>query len=113
VVAIIQPDKEPSKHVLNDIQIIKNDFEKLNNTIVFIIQKKDLSATFRIEDYPDLPYRTFFIITDQNPNKLFDIKLKEKAGIYPKVMIASPEGKIYYLEEGYKIGVGNDLLNLL
>jgi hypothetical protein len=113
VVAIIQPDKEPSKHVLNDIQIIKNDFEKLNNTIVFIIQKKDLSATFRIEDYPDLPYRTFFIITDQDPNKLFDIKLKEKAGIYPKVMIASPEGKIYYLEEGYKIGVGNDLLNLL
>ncbi len=113
VIAIIQPDKEPSKHVLNDIQKIKNDFEKLNSTIVFIIQKKDLPATFKAEDYPNLPSRTFFKVVEQNPYELFDITIREETGSYPKIMIANPEGEIYYLQEGYKIGVGNDLLKLL
>lgn len=113
VIAIIQPDKEPSKHVLNDIQKIKNDFEKLNSTIVFIIRKKDLPATFKAEDYPNLPHRTVFKVVEQNPNELFDIKIKDKSETYPKIMIANPEGEIYYLQEGYKIGVGNDILKLL
>ena len=113
VIAIIQPDKEPSKHVLNDIQKIKNDFEKLNSTIVFIIQKKDLPATFKAEDYPDLPSRAFFKVVEQNPNELFDIKLNNKTETYPKIMIVNPEGEIYYLQEGYKIGAGNDLLKVL
>ncbi|MEA3450770.1 MAG: transglutaminase-like domain-containing protein [Bacteroidota bacterium] len=113
VIAIIQPDKEPSKHILNDIQIIKNDFEKTNSTIVFIIQKKDLPATFKTEDYPNLPERTIFKIVDKNPIELFDIKIKGNPKSFPKVMIANPDGDIFYLQEGYKIGVGNDLLKLL
>ena len=113
VIAIIQPDKEPSKHVLNDIQKIKNDFEKLNSTIVFIIQKKDLPATFKADDYPNLPSRTIFKVVEQDPNELFDLQIKDKTETYPKIIIAKPEGEIYYLQEGYKIGVGNDLLKLL
>ena len=113
VIAIIQPDKEPSKHVLNDIQKIKNDFEELNSTIVFIIQKKDLPATFKADDYPNLPSRTIFKVVEQDPNELFDLQIKDKTETYPKIMIAKPEGEIYYLQEGYKIGVGNDLLKLL
>ena len=52
-------------------------------------------------------------MVEQNPNELFDIKLNNKTETYPKIMIANPEGEIYYLQEGYKIGVGNDLLKLL
>ena len=113
VIAFIRPDKEPSKHILNDIQKIKDDFEKLNSTIVFIIQKKDMSATFKVSNYPNLPYRTFFKVIDSNPNDLFNITTKQKSETYPKIMIARPNGDIYYLQEGYKIGVGNDLLRLL
>ncbi len=113
VIAIIQPDKEPSKHVLNDIQKIKNDFEALNSTLVFIIQKKDLPATFKAKDYPNLPYRTIFKITDENPLKLLDIKLNKETKSLPNILIANSKGEIIYQTEGYQIGIGNDLLKLL
>ncbi|MCK5823193.1 MAG: transglutaminase domain-containing protein [Bacteroidales bacterium] len=113
VIAIIQPDKEPSKHVLNDIQKIKKDFEILNNTIVFLIQKNDLPATFKAKDYPDLPYRTIFKIIDKNPFDLFNIKIDGETQSFPKVIIANPKGEVIYYSEGYKIGIGNDILKLL
>lgn len=113
VIAIIQPDKEPSKHVLNDIQKIKKDFESLNNTILFVIQKKDLPATFKAEDYPDLPYRTIFKITDQNPWEVLGLNLKFEVLSYPIILIANPEGQIIFESSGYKIGIGNDILKYL
>lgn len=91
----------------------KSCFKGLGNTVLFVIQKKDLPATFRIEDYPDLPTRSQFKVVDKNPYDLFDIKLEKETNSYPKVMIATPKGNIYYLQQGYKIGVGNDLLKLL
>ncbi len=113
VIAIIQPDKEPSKHVLNDMQLIKSDFNKLNNTIVFLIPKKDMSATFKKSDYPNLPKHAIFKVVEGDILQLLDIDIKTKQATYPKVMIAKPNGDIYYLQEGYKIGVSNDLLKLL
>lgn len=113
VIAMIQPDKEPSKHVLNDIQKIKKDFEALNSTLIFIIQETDLPATFKAEDYPNLPFRTIFKITDQNPIDLLNIKLHKKSVSLPRIMIAKPNGEIIYHSEGYQIGIGNDILKLL
>ncbi|MBE9468265.1 MAG: transglutaminase domain-containing protein [Bacteroidetes bacterium] len=113
VIAIIQPDKEPSKHVLNDVQKIKRDFEVLNNSIVFIIPKKDLSATFKIEDYPNLPYRTIFKITDKKPDDLFNLKIDCETHSFPKIIIANPKGEVIFYSEGYKTGIGNDILKLL
>ena len=114
VVAIIQPDKEPSKHILNDIQLIKNDFDKLKTTIVFIIAKEDESATFDIKNYPNLPKNRVIRVVDTNPQELLDIRIISKeTGSLPKIMIIKPNGDIIYHSEGYKIGVSNDLLKKL
>ena len=113
VVAIIQPDKEPSKHILNDLQLVKSDFDKLNNSIIFLIPEKDMSAAFKQSDYPNLPIRTIFKTLKGDIMHLLEIKIDSKQATYPKVMIAKPNGDIYYLQQGYKIGVSNDLLKLL
>ena len=111
VVIIIQPDKEPSKHILNDIQLIKKDFDKTNSKIVFIIPKEDESATFDINNYPNLPSSSIFRIVNNSPTVLLDIKIKTKeSNLLPKVMVINPKGEIIYHSEGYKIGVGNELL---
>jgi len=111
VVIIMQPDKEPSKHILNDIQLIKKDFEKTNSKIIFIIPKEDESATFNITNYPNLPSSSIFRTANSSPTKLLEIKLKTKeTRQLPKVMIITPKGEIIYHSEGYKIGVGNEIL---
>ena len=113
VILIIQPDKEPSKHMLNDIQKIQKNFDKLNNTIVFITPEKDMSATFKVSNYPDLPLRSVFKTANTSPKTLLDINIDMDSRLYPKVMIANKKGDIYYFVEGYKIGVGDDLLKHL
>ena len=113
VLAIIEPDKEPSKHVLNDIQKVKNDLDKLNSTYIFIIQKKNLSATFKAEDY-NLPYNSAFVVVEENPKSLLNINIeKESKNALPMVLIINKKGEIIYHSEGYKIGIGNDILKLL
>jgi transglutaminase-like putative cysteine protease len=108
--AMIQPDKEPSKHILNDIQAVRADFEKVDNSLVFIIQRKDLSATFDPSDYPNLPDRTIFKLVDQDPAALLGIELDVTRRSSPEVMIVNPQGVIIYYSGGYRIGIGTDLL---
>ncbi|MEN8155525.1 MAG: transglutaminase-like domain-containing protein [Bacteroidota bacterium] len=114
VIAVIEAGREPSKHVLNDIQRIQKDFDKLNNTIIFLLQKRELPATFKVEDYPDLPYRTIFRTTDADPGDLLKITMdNNRKGVLPEIFIANPKGEIIYHSEGYHIGIGNDILQLL
>jgi len=113
VILIIQPDREPSKHMLNDIQKIQKNFDKLKNTIVFITPKKDMSATFKVSNYPHLPLRSVFKTANSSPSELLDIQMDMDPDSYPKVLIANEKGEIYYFVEGYKIGIGDDLLKRL
>ncbi|MCK5775572.1 MAG: transglutaminase domain-containing protein, partial [Bacteroidales bacterium] len=113
VLLIIQPDKEPTKHILNDIQKIQENFNKLNNTIVFLIPEKDMSATFKIENYPNLPMKSIFKTIKASPMALLDIQIDSDVNAYPKVMIVNKKGDIFYFVEGYKIGVGDDILKNL
>ena len=111
IVIIIQPDKEPSKHILNDIQLIKNDFDRTNSKIVFIIPKEDESATFNISNYPNLPKSSIFRTVEKTQLDLLNIKINIKKNmLLPKIMVINPKGEIIYHSEGYKIGVGNELL---
>ena len=113
VVLIIQPDKEPTKHMLNDIQKIQKNFNKLNNTIVFLIPEKDMPATFKVENYPNLPTKSIFKTSKQSLIDLLDIQINSDANVYPKVMIVNKNGEIFYFVEGYKIGVGDHILKNL
>ena len=114
IIAIIDPDKEPSKHVLNDIQKVKNDLDKLDNYFVFIIQKENLSAGFKPEYYPNLPNRSKITVTEENPEILLNIKMNiDINNALPMILIVNPNGEIIYFSEGYKIGIGNDILKIL
>lgn len=112
VVIFIEPDKEPSKHVLNDLQHIRSDFESLNNSILFLIGEKDVSAAFKSTDYPELPYRSHFR-TVTNPANEIKLDLKGYDGAKPLVMVVEPDGEIIYYSEGYRVGLSNDILKML
>ncbi len=114
VVVIFDTNKEPSKHTLTDIQKIKKDFDKLNNTIVFVAQKKNLTATFKVGDYPNLPFRTVFVTSEEDPRDLLKISLNKKGkGSLPEIFIVNPKGGVIFYTEGYQVGIGSKILELL
>ena len=114
VIAWIDPDKEPTKHLLADLRQKKGEFEKWKGTFIIVlpseVQKNNLMKTessslpagIRYENQPGFPLG----YTD----------LKTTRGIpasLPVVIYVNNDGIIHYLSEGYRIGIGDELLELL
>ena len=111
----IEPDKEPSKHVLNDIPLLKNNFDNLGSNLIFIVPENRITSSFDPAIYKGLPEKTFFYIDKDNAIlKSVSVEMNRNSGFnLPLILIINPEGKIWYHSEGYRIGVGEHLLKAL
>lgn len=112
VIAWLAPDKEPTKHALVEFSALKKEYEELGAPILFSIPKEKQTASFHKEDY-QLPEQCTFV-TD---SKLL-LELEEKSGQklheeYPVFAIVKANGDVVYLNKGYKIDLGKQILNIL
>jgi len=111
VLIFIEPDKEPTKHVMADIPRYSDIFDKWGGNIFFLLNKAKTSDNFKTSDFPNLPLNSFFAF--DNDNKLY--RALEKAmktnftEDYPIILIVQPNGDIVYLTTGYRIGTGEQL----
>ncbi len=115
VAIFIDPDKEPTKHVMADLQPVKNLFDKWGGTVLFILQPGKANAVFNPGLYPDLPSRCIFVV-DNNGKFLKQIEtLKNKtiADDLPVIVSGDKDGNLFYFSKGYKIGVGEQLVKSL
>jgi hypothetical protein len=111
----IDPDREPTKHVLNDIPLLKKNFDKMGSNLVFIVPEDKLTSSFNPETYKGLPEKSFFY-KDINNTIIKDVakEMERSSGFnLPLILIVSPEGKILYHSEGYRIGIGEHLVKAL
>lgn len=115
VVAVIDPDKEPTKHLMEDIQLVKNGLNNWGGSILFIVAKDKLSKVFDPSVYKNLPSNCFFgydptgEITDA-----IDLMCGLNPGVqYPQVSIINAKGEIIFYSEGYSIGMGETVLKNL
>jgi len=112
VVAVIDPDKEPTKHLMEDIQLVKSGLNSWGGSILFIVAKDKLTKIFDPSVYKNLPSNCFFgydqtgdvtnaidLICGQNPGSQF-----------PQVSIINAKGEITFYSEGYSIGMGETIL---
>lgn len=112
VFAILEPSREPTRHIMVDIPLLKKELDKAEVPFVFIISKDKLTSDFSIENYKGLPERSYFFIDNDNmltDNLLSAVKLT-KNSFYPIVMFVNNKGQITFLSTGYRIGIGESLL---
>jgi hypothetical protein len=115
IVAVIDPDKEPTKHLMEDIQLVKNGLNGWGGSILFIVAKDKLTNVFDPSVYKNLPSNSFFgydptgdvtnaidLVCGQNP------RLQ-----YPQVAIINANGETIFYSEGYSIGMGETILKNL
>jgi len=106
----IDPDKEPTKHVLLDFQNLKEKFEKWGCGIL-IIKPGDLKkAKLNKEIMNNLPAQSIHCIDE---NKVVLNAVKKSTGAHtknlPVITVLNNSGEIVYYSEGYKIGVGEQV----
>ncbi len=110
----IDPDKEPTKHVITEIEQIKEGFDKNASPIILIINEKMLSS-FDTKKYISMPGSTQFG-TDLNGKALQMLESATKKrfeGNLPLIAVVTKSGDIVYLSSGYSIGTGEQLLKVL
>lgn len=57
----IDPDKEPSKHVMADLPAVKALLDKWDGEVVFLLQKDKVTKSFNPENFKNLPTRTSYV----------------------------------------------------
>ncbi|MBV5315179.1 MAG: transglutaminase domain-containing protein [Prolixibacteraceae bacterium] len=114
VLVVLDPDKEPSKHILNDLGPYVDHFNKWGGQFVFAMPAEKAGQAGVLKTY-QLPSKMESGIdpNDQILNAISAIYgsgLKDKL---PLVLFCDATGNVYLYSSGYKIGMGEQLLKVI
>jgi transglutaminase-like putative cysteine protease len=112
VIALIDPGKEPTKHLMEDVRAVKTSLEEWGGRMLFIVAQDKLSPGFSPAVYKGLPSDVIFG---------HDAKGEVSASVttvcsignspnWPVVALVNGKGEIIWHSEGYSIGLGDQLV---
>lgn len=112
ILAVIEADKEPTKHIMADLPALKSEIEGRDMTIIFILDKSKTHKDFTPEVFKGLPKNSLFAWDiDNNILKEIELIRKEKlSSTLPVVIYGNPSGELLYFNKGYKIGIIDEIL---
>ena len=115
VLAWIDPDREPTKHLIRELGERKAQFDAANISVVLCLGPDKITHSFKVAKYQGLPGKTHLVqddsyqVLDQVQNALQE-KIPQN---FPIVVVADEEGVIRYTSSGYQIGTGAYILDCL
>jgi hypothetical protein len=113
VILWVEPEKEPTKHIYNDLPLLKNELDTWGGYFLFLSRSSG-SGIFKPEELKGLPSNSIFsdedltelLKTVMTQNSLSDIN-------YPFIIYADKNGRILFKSEGYRIGIGEQILKAI
>lgn len=111
ILIILQPDKEPSKHVLNDLSAYSRYFDAWNGQFVMVIPKADADQVRELKAYGLPPHSIVGIDSGHDFRDTLDVLFGNQVSkSLPCVLFLDSDGKIFFFSSGYTIGIGEQLL---
>lgn len=110
VLVWIEPGKEPTRHLLNDLPGLKQEFDRWGGWFVFLTDPDRMPADFTPGSVGGTPENTLFA-TDQGLELLRSLPGSGSAARpMPVVICCNKAGEVIFSSEGYRIGTGQQLL---
>lgn len=112
VVAIIDPAKEPTKHLMEDIRVVKKSLNQWKGKILFVVAADKLIKGFSPDNYKDIPNSAVFGFDEggEIASAFKTVCSIEGAPQWPLVALVNGNGEIVWQSEGYRIGLGDQLV---
>lgn len=112
VLAIIDPVKEPTKHLMKDIAAISENLEKWGGTTLFVVGIDKMVEGFGPDSFTKLPKNAVFgYDKQQNLAKAVANGCSKTLSVnYPIVVVVNANGETTFYSEGYSIGLGEQIL---
>ncbi len=104
VILFLEPDREPTKHLLNELPFSKSQLDKWKGNFVFVLPEKKVKLNRK-----KLPCNSIFVTNNgtQIMNRMLYWANQSFRENYPLVYIVKSDGTIVFHSEGYRIGFGN------
>lgn len=109
VLAWLDPEREPSKHLARELRELKAGLDEWGGRIILLAEEQRNRGAFNMEG---LPLRTTFKVdTGSTCMDTFRPVLGDWNGQeYPLVLIIDSQRQIRYQFQGYKLGIGSDIM---
>jgi hypothetical protein len=111
VIIWIDPEKEPSKHIFNDLPLLKAELDSWGGKFIFLSDSLSNGNSFNSSKIRGLPANTSFGIDNKFSLLRENIKftLPPDADL-PVVVVTDKSGAVFYISTGYRIGIGEQIL---
>lgn len=115
IIGLLTPNTEPTNHALNDIAACKEDFEEWGRSIILLFAGEDDYRRFRADDFKGMPSTVCYGI-DPGGKIAGEIceamNLKDRTS-RPVFIIADTFNRVVFVSQGYTIGLGEQLMNVI
>lgn len=114
VIIWIDPDKEPTKHIFNDLPILKSELDKWGGYFLFLSDSKSSQKVFNPAEFKGLP-KNSLSSADPGLAALINVHFPgcSPDSPLPFVVVSDKDGNIMYSSSGYRIGIGEQILKHL
>lgn len=112
VLAFIEPDKEPTTHLLADLVLKKAELEKWRGQILLVCPTEAEMKVLTASRAKELPSNCTYNFLQTFPIGGFLPLLKAGGRSLPAVIFINRKGEVNFVSEGYRIGTGDELVKL-
>ncbi|MRR22149.1 transglutaminase domain-containing protein [bacterium] len=106
----MEPGREPTRHILNDLPGLKDEFDKWGGWFVFLTDPARNPEGFNPESVAGIPENTVFA-ADSNLELMTSLLGSGSSSRpLPVVLCCNSKGEILFSSEGYRIGTGQQIL---
>ncbi len=115
VLAIIDPYKEPSRHLLVDIAKSNEAFDKEQDVyLVLVLNESQLNDDFSTDVFPTLPKNTLVLVDSKFTleKEIINKTNLRFSGEYPILTVINKD-EVIYMSQGYKISSQEEVLKVI
>jgi hypothetical protein len=114
VIIWIDPEKEPAKHILNDLPLLKPELDAWGGKFLFLTGMADNSHTIQTDKLKELPINTSLGTDNQLTFLKNSVRLNVPAELnLPVVIVTDKDGNVLFISTGYRIGIGEQILKYI
>jgi len=110
VISWIEPDKEPTKHIIRDLPLLKDKFDEWGGLFLFLVNPENATDAFRPGQITGLPVNSIFAWDNDNVILRSVLPAEDKGASLPVVICVDANGNIGFTSSGYRIGIGEQIL---
>ena len=113
VVGLIQSNHEPTNHALKDIAAVAEQLQAWGRSIILLFPSQDEADRFKAGDFVGLPSNVSFGVADAATAQAIGKNEVLKGEGLPVFFMADTFNRIVWFNQGYTIGLGEQLLQVI